>query len=170
MKKTLLSLFLLLSCLSSFSQSFLSDKIYFGGGGGFSGGTGYFIVNVSPQVGYKITEKYSAGVGLIYQYVRFTDLQESVSNYGYNIFNRYNFTNQFFGYAEYERLSFQLDIDNESRRGFDSVFIGAGFSNPLGGRASLNASVLYNILYGDGTDSPYQSPWVFRVGIGVGLF
>lgn len=168
--KNLFTLIFILAVCSGFSQNKLSDRIYFGGGGGLSAGTGIFIVSVTPQVGYKITQSYSAGVGITYQYVRFTDFDESISNYGWSVFNRYNITQQFFAYGEFERLSFQLDLDNTARQGFNSLFLGLGFSNQLGGRASFNTTVLYNVLYVEGEPSPYRSPWVVRAGIGVGIF
>ncbi len=167
------SIFSILLCLAFFavcSQNKLSDRIYFGGGGGFSGGNNIIIISLSPQVGYKVTENYSAGVGLTYQYVRFPDFDDSISNYGWSVFNRYNITQQFFGYAEFERLSFQQDLENTDRLGFNSLFFGVGFSNQIGRNSAFNTMVLYNVLYAEGEPSPYQSPWVVRAGVGIGIF
>lgn len=169
MKSLFISLFVLTSILG-FSQNRLSDRIYYGGGGGFSGGNQFAIISLSPQVGYKITPAYSAGVGVTYQYVRFTDAGQSISNYGWSIFNRLNVTQQFFAYSEFERLTFQLDLDNTQRQGFNSLFFGVGFSNPIGNNSAFSTSVLYNVLYVEGEPSPYRSPWVVRAGIGVGIF
>ena len=155
---------------AAFGQNKLADRIYYGGGGGFSAGTDFVNISLSPQVGYKITERYSAGIGLTYQYVRFTNIGESISNYGWSVFNRYNITEQFFGYGEFERLSFQQDFENTQRQGFNSLFFGLGFSNRIGGNAAFNTMVLYNVLYVENEPSPYRSPWVIRVGVGVGLF
>ena len=86
----------------------LSDKIYFGGGGGFSGGTQYLNLSVSPLVGYKFTEQFSAGLQITYQYTKFG--QATASNYGGGPFLRYNFSPKFFGYTQYEYLNFGLLI------------------------------------------------------------
>ena len=161
---------LLLGVLVANGQNKLSDRIYFGGGGGFSAGTNFTSISLSPQIGYKITPAYSAGVGVTYQYIRFPDFGESISNYGWSIFNRYNITQQFFGYAEFERLTFQQDLENTQRIGFNSLFFGLGFSNPVGSNSAFSTSVLYNVLYVEGEPSPYRSPWVIRAGIGVGIF
>ncbi len=168
--KFLTSIFLLLSASVAFSQNKLSDRIYYGGGGGFSAGTDFVNISISPQVGYKITDRYSAGIGLTYQYVRFTNIGETISNYGWSVFNRYNLTEQFFGYGEFERLSFQQDFENTNRLGFNSLFFGLGFSNRIGRNSAFNTMVLYNVLYVENEPSPYRSPWGIRVGIGVGLF
>lgn len=168
--KTLLISFLMLISIGGFSQNRLADRIYFGGGGGFSGGNQFVIISLSPQVGYKITPAYSAGVGVIYQYVRFTDAGQSISNYGWSIFNRYNITQQFFAYGEFERLTFQQSLDSSDRLGFNSLFFGLGFSNQIGSNSAFSTSVLYNVLYVEGEPSPYNSPWVVRAGIGIGIF
>jgi len=169
MRSFFIPLFFLIAFVAS-SQNKLSDRIFFGGGGGFSGGNDVVIISLSPQVGYKITQNYAAGIGVTYQHVRIRSLQESISNYGWSIFNRYSITEQFFGYGEFERLTFQQDVDNTNRLGINSLFFGLGFSNRLGGNSSFNTMVLYNVLYVEGEPSPYASPWVVRAGIGIGIF
>ena len=170
MMKSLLISLLLLGSGICYSQNRLSDRIYFGGGGGFSAGNNFTSISLAPQLGYKVTDRYSAGFGLIYQYVRVPDFDQSISNYGWSVFNRYNVTQQFFAYSEFERLTFQQDLDNTDRIGFNSLFFGIGFSNPVGGNSAFSTSVLYNVLYVEGEPSPYRSPWVVRAGIGIGIF
>ncbi|MEM6643756.1 MAG: hypothetical protein AAF616_12315 [Bacteroidota bacterium] len=159
----------LLLTFSTFGQNQLSDRIFYGGGGGFSGGNDIIVISVAPQIGCRVTERYAAGVGITYQYVRFRDFGQTLSNYGWSVFNRYNITQQFFGYGEFERLSFQLPSDNSDRLGFNSLFFGLGFANQLSRNSSFNTMVLYNVLYVEGEPSPYRSPWVIRVGVGVGI-
>lgn len=179
MKVSVLFLFLLVAvAYPSFAQyreppkgSQLSDRIYFGGGGGFSGGTQFLNLSISPLVGYKFTEEFSGGLQLSYQYIRFAGA--SASNYGGGPFLRYNFTEKIFGYTQYEYLNFGLIQVNSSnkpeRLDFNSWFIGLGYTEPLGGKVAFNIMALYNLLYADGINSPYQSPLQFRVGIVVGL-
>ena len=159
---------------SSFSQSKLGDKIYFGGGGGFSASSNQTNISVFPQVGYKITDRYSAGVGITYQYVKIKQpINTSLSNFGWSVFNRFNITNQFFAYAEFERLRFEFPVSPErtEKFSFNSLLFGGGYTEQLGGRASFSIMALYNVLY-DETDEirPYNSPWVIRAGVGIGLF
>ena len=65
--KSLLFSLSMFCAICSFSQNKLSDRIYFGGGGGFSAGTNFTSISLAPQVGYKITDRYSAGIGITYQ-------------------------------------------------------------------------------------------------------
>ena len=161
--------------ISSIGQGKFSDRIYFGGGFGLSTGSNGTNISLSPQVGYKITERYSAGVGITYQYVKFQGIETSLNNYGWSVFNRYNLTRQFFGYAEFENLQFEfftsVSPELTRRQGYNSFLIGAGYSESLAKRASFSVSVLYNVLY-DASDAiqPYDSPWVIRAGVGIGIF
>ena len=75
-------------------QNKLSDRIYFGGGGGFSASSNQTNISVFPQVGYKITDRYSAGIGITYQYVKVKQPSFTLSNFGWSVFNRFNITNQ----------------------------------------------------------------------------
>lgn len=157
-------------------QSKLSDKIYYGGGGGFSTSSNQTNISIFPQIGYKITDRYSAGVGISYQYVKIKrPIDTSLSNFGWSVFNRFNVTNQFFGYAEFERLTFEyftsFDPERTEKSAFNSLLIGAGYSEQIGGRASFNVMALYNVLYDESvTPRPYNSPWVLRAGLGIGVF
>jgi hypothetical protein len=145
------------------------DKFYFGGGGGFSGGTNYINLSLSPLVGYKITEAFSGGVQITYQYVKSGNYK--ISNYGGGPFLRYNVSEKLFAYTQYEYLNFgYYDLRGEIQRlGFDSWFVGLGYTEPIGKNLSFNIMALYNLLYSDGTNTPYQSPLVFRVGLVGGL-
>ncbi|MEQ9006880.1 MAG: hypothetical protein RLP12_03285 [Ekhidna sp.] len=107
--KSVISLFTVMLVFCSFGQDKFGDRIYFGGGGGFSSSSNQTNISLSPQVGYKITDRYSAGVGIIYQYVKIKQpIDVSLSNYGWSVFNRYQITQQFFGYAEFERLNYEF--------------------------------------------------------------
>ncbi len=170
------TLFAVLSLLTVHAQNSLTDRIYFGGGGSFSANSNQKNISVFPQIGYKITDNYSAGVGIIYQYVRIGNpINKSLSNYGWSIFNRYNIIQQFFAYAEFERLSFEYFTDRgfkqTTRDGYNSLLLGGGYAQRLGRRASFNIMALYNVFY-DGSDlnQPYGSPWVLRAGVSVGIF
>ncbi|MFT5640779.1 MAG: hypothetical protein ACI9A7_000877 [Cyclobacteriaceae bacterium] len=151
-------------------KSSFFDKIYVGGGGGFGGGTDFLNISVSPLVGYKFTEQFSAGLITSYQYVKFGDATSS--NYGGGPFTRYNVSEKFFAYAEYEYLNFAISPQGgvQERRSYTGLFTGIGYTEPIGDIMSINISALYNVLYGDGAGSPYNSPLLFRVGFVAGLF
>lgn len=150
------------------SDGFSADKLYFGGGGGFSGGNDFINVSVTPLVGYKFTEKFSSGVQITYQYVKIFDLQ--INNFGGGPFVRYNFSDKLFGYSEYEYLNFGFQSLGEiDRQSFNSLFVGVGYTEPIGKKAALNLMGLFNLLYSDGGNSPYRSPLVIRANVTFGL-
>lgn len=173
--KTILSLFFSVVILSASAQNKLADRIYFGGGFGFSANSNQTNLSLSPQVGYKITDRYSAGLGIIYQYVGIKQPDVSVNNYGWSVFNRFNVTEQFFAYSEFERLSFEyftsFTPERKERSAYNSLLIGGGYSEQLSRSSSFSVTALYNVLY-DVTDDPqpYNSPLVLRAGIGLGIF
>jgi len=172
-----ITFFLFMATVSGFTQNKLSDRIFFGGGGGFSASSNQTNISVFPQVGYRVFDNYIAGVGITYQYVRLgSPTNESLSHYGWSVFNRYNITQQFFAYGEFERLNFEYfeqgtSFELKERSGYSSLLLGGGFTNQIGANSGFSTTILYNVLY-DSNDpvQPYASPWVIRAGVGVGLF
>lgn len=127
------------------------------------------FVNVSPILGYMITQRWSAGIGVLVQYVndkRFLPALERW-DYGGSIFTRYAIFQPLFLHAEYEYLNYEFA---DQRYGYTSVLAGGGISQPIGKKASFNMVALYNFTY-DPTENPrpYNSPIVFRVGFTAGF-
>ena len=48
----------------------------------------------------------------------------------------------------------------------NSIFVGGGYRQPLGGRVAMDFLILFNL--NDSYNSPYSNP-IFRLGVGVGL-
>lgn len=168
------------SYYTSYAQKYVDessgfiDRLYFGGNFGLQFGT-FTHVEASPIVGYMINEKLSAGIGGIYQYFRVrggTRVGDYETNiYGGKLFGRYNFSQQLFGYTEYENIN--LDVIFNTPNGYElgrawvpAFFIGGGYFQPIGNRAGATVMALYNILY-DVSRSPYNSPFVLRVGFTI---
>lgn len=176
MRYILLSLIILNSFVANsqnFGRNSLSDKVYFGGGFGFNIGSAFTTVSLSPQVGYKITDPFSVGVGGIYQYTNYKILDFSLSHYGGSIFTRYIIGRKFFATAEYEYMTIEYPINTSftetEREGYSSMFIGGGYVEPLSRNVSFMITALYNLLYDPAGNSPYDSPFVFRAGFNVGF-
>ena len=116
-------------------------------------------------------------------------LNYSASVYGGRIFFRYylrslfdNFLGNVFAHTEYEYLYYTRPIKQDSRGNLtdgyslysqgkevmeiNSLFVGGGYSQPIGGRAFIDIMILFNL--NDSYNSPYSNP-VFRIGFGVGL-
>ena len=172
MKKLLLVLFLAGFTTAVYSQRTLNyrndespsfgQRVFFGGGVGFSGGNNVFSVQVNPIVGYMITSRWSAGIGVDYQYVKYNDIDFEDNLWGWQAFTRYNIK-MFFAQAEYNLVNYtQLYLDgSESRESVDRLLLGGGISQPLGARGAINMAALYDVMYEN--NGPFGSPWVFRI-------
>lgn len=148
------------------------EKFYFGGGMGLSLGTNRTNISASPLMGYKITERFSAGVGITYQYDSYKNVNLNLNHYGASVFTRFIITQQFFATTEYEYMTIEFpspDLKTTSRMGFDSFFVGGGFAQPLSKNASFVIIGLYNVMYDPAKVSPYNSPYIVRAGFAVGF-
>lgn len=146
------------------------DKLIIGGGlnGGISGD--YINVGIAPIVGYRLTNRFSAGVGLGYQYYKFPDYVDPYYKVYYgsmniiypSLWSRYFFYRNFFLSAtyEYDFISLKEPLDHfgnlnttKSNVTNSCVLVGVGMKMPLGGRVSFYAELIYDVL--QGTYSPY---------------
>lgn len=143
------------------------DRTYFGGNFSLQFGDITFI-DISPLMGYMLTEKLSAGVGATYQYTKydFSRFKFETNTYGGRVFGRYNFFPEFFGHAEVESLSFEFIDQNDAitREWVPGVFLGGGYFASFGrSRGGFQIMGLYNLAY-DEVKSPYNSPFIVRIG------
>lgn len=159
------------------------EKIFVGGG--FGAGFGdYTYINVSPIIGYRVTSRLSVGMRLMYQYTTFDyfDFQDQKTktyngnDFGIGGFARLTVYGPLYLQAEYEHLSYdELNyLGDKYRSSFDSYMAGGGLAQPLGQRAVLFMTAMYNFSYNNFNASnvyrvPYNSPWVFRVGVTAGF-
>lgn len=147
------------------------DRMYFGGGLGASFGD-ITSVYVSPLVGYMITNSLSAGIGITYQYYSDSRFDYQTNSYGARVFARQNLSFlklPLFLYTEYETMNFEVveprppDDFVLTRDWIPSLFFGGGFFQPFGRRGGFFILAMYNVIY-EADRSPYNDPWVFRVG------
>ena len=149
----------------------LKDKLYFGGYLNLSFGK-YTVIGAEPMVGYKITPKLSAGVKIRYDYIK--DKRYSTtyttSNYGGSVFTRYRIIPALYLHAEYALYNYELfyAFEESERKWIPFLFLGAGYSQRLGGNTWLNLQILFDVL--QNKNSPYNS-WepFYSVGVGVGF-
>jgi len=119
---------------------------------------------------------------------QFLDFSSNV--YGGRIYLRYylrsifnNWLGNLFAHAEYEYMTYQQPFQPDPRGYifdpggwpylpgknivfYNSVLVGAGYSQPIGGRVFMDMLILFNL--NDTYYSFYSNP-VFRIGVGVGL-
>lgn len=150
------------------------DKLYFGGNIALAFGTETQI-EVAPYVGYRFTPRWSAGIGGSYNYFKTSRYFGSFSTsiFGGNIFTKYTIVRDFpakgmsiFSHLEYEALSlekkyFREPFNENGRFIMHSVIAGGGLRQHLGGRASMELLILFNL--NPAKYSPYQTP-IIRVG------
>ena len=149
------------------------DRLYFGGNVTFAVGT-ITIIELTPLAGYRITPRWSAGLGVNYEYYKSSGQffgtyrlnAYSTSIYGGNVFTNYAFLKNFpaegislMVQAEYDALSLEKkyfqDYLSSGRFVLNSVFAGGGIRQKLGRRSSINLLVLWN--FNETQYSPYSS-------------
>lgn len=185
MKKTLFGAVLALAALSASAQTPVADpspspprpawrdKLYVGGGLGLSFGDVDYV-EVAPLVGYELNPRIALGGGAFYRWTSDDRYAPSVdtTDYGGSVFARIHIVPPIYAHVEYEFTDYEYaTVAGSSVRASESNFlVGAGFFQPTGGRGGFYASALYNLTY-DANDptSPYDSPWVYRVGFTIGF-
>ena len=147
-------------------KKYVPKKIVVGSGFGFQFGT-ITVIELSPEIGYKITDKLTAGVGFSYQYYkdsRYVPAYES-DIIGGSIFTRYYVYRDFFAHAEYQMLKYDYmdwSSGNKEEVTTDGVLIGGGYRQWIGKNIFSNLTMLFNI--NESLYYPYTSP-IFRVGV-----
>ena len=145
-----------------------TDRVFIGGNVGLQIGPSTYA-EFSPLVGYKITEEFHLGAGIVYQYYHFKtrsyDLETNV--YGGRAFGRYFFTDYLFGHAEYEYLNLERFDYKRRRVDVSSLLAGGGYIQRITANSGITAMVLYNFT--PSVYTPYASPVIFRIGFQAGL-
>ncbi|MGB3948679.1 MAG: hypothetical protein WBM13_11895 [Bacteroidia bacterium] len=144
------------------------DKLFWGGNFGLQFGTASFV-ELSPLVGYKVTPKFSLGVGVTYQYYSFKDrfYNFETNVFGGRVFSRYLFTDYLFAHAEYEYLNLEaFDFATPRRVDVTSILAGGGYVQRIGPNAAITGLLLYNFT--ESYYTPYTNP-IIRIGVNLGF-
>jgi len=148
------------------------ERIFFGGFLGLQLGT-QTAINISPQAGFLISNRLSAGFGATYQlyHDRFFGQSFTTHVYGYSVFGRFHILPRIFAHAEFEQLNLQYRdnrvLDQPGDRFWETnIFLGAGYRQPLSERVNLNIMLLYN--FNEQSQAYYQNP-IFRFGVDVAI-
>ena len=156
----------------------LKDRLWYGLGlqGNYqgSGFTSTFVLGLAPMVGYKFSERFSAGPrvsGTVAFYrARLIPNQVEKANpidWSVGVFARYRIAREFFAHVEYamqnEAFIFTdasgLVIDREVNNAF---YIGGGYSSPLSETVGLEISLNY---YLNQPIDDFRNPLNYRFGI-----
>lgn len=147
-------------------------NLFTGGNFGLQlGQSAYF--ELSPNIGYKVTERFRPGVGLNYQYWRQKDNaggKISQSIVGWRAFGSYTLLENIIGYSEYENLRIKFQNQNVY---VSNIWAGLGYRQWLGENSAIDMILLYNTLYNEGSQgirpALYGSPWNLKMGLIIGL-
>jgi hypothetical protein len=193
-KKTILFVALCAITIFAFAQDeepdekkekgFQKEKLFVGGNFGLTFGN-YTLINVSPQIGYRFSDFFAAGVGINLQYVSWKDEYSNGDNSktsqtvtGLNVFGRIypikNFMiqvqpeeNYLFGKQKYYQASTQTTFKNNTdAKIVPSLLLGGGLVIPSG-RGAFITSVFYDVLQKD--NSPYGNRPIVNFTYNVGL-
>ncbi len=149
-------------------------KWHFGGGAGMNFGT-YTQIMLAPQVAYSATEKILLGGGVTYIYnrVNYDQLYPgsgmgiySSSIYGGSLFNEIMLFRNIFSHVEYEALNldfYDLSVMDYQRTWFNSVYLGGGIRQQVGGSGFIQLILLYDVI--EKSYYPFGSRLVPRVSI-----
>ncbi|GEM_PF-2332806 len=152
-------------------ESPLMQKLYFGCNlaAQFYGQAGYniFYYDLSPHVGYKIADKFSAGLQILYNNTIETGggFTASYSVIGGGAFARYLILKWLFLQVEYDVLTTPPNSYFGQKRNIsDEKIGGVGFKRNITNKFSYYISILYD--FAAEPQSPYYyNPIIYRVGI-----
>lgn len=146
------------------------QRLIFGGNLGLQFGS-YTFVDVSPLVGYKVTDQLIMGLGATYIYYSVDDFpyKYSTNIFGGRAFTKYYLMENLFAHVEYEVLNMEV-LDDLTyklvRTNIPSLFVGGGYRQMMGERSAFELLLLYNVM--EERNSPYQNP-IVRAGFVFGF-
>ena len=140
-------------------------KVFFGGNIGLQFGN-ITIVDISPRIGYKFTERISSGIGGTYQYLNYPYYNFTTNIYGGRVFAQAKITELIFAYGEYELLSVERFDILGGRIAVENIYGGLGLRQPIGPRSSYFIMALWN--FNQSRYSLYSNPLI-RMGFNIGF-
>ena len=134
------------------------DRIVIGGNLGASFGT-FTFVQIAPQVGYRVTEKWTTGVGANYMYFS-SPGYVGQAIYGGSVWSNYVITGGLFATTTYEVLNRNVYEPplGLHRRNVNVWLVGAGYYSGGESGLGIGIQILYDLI-GDPW-SPYQNPQI----------
>lgn len=156
------------------------QRIFIGGDFGMTFGTNTYI-NISPYVGYRITNRLSAGLGPIYIYERYKYYDIKTSTYGGKAIMSFivlkdigqnlniglgnimlHTENEILNIEKiYFDYNIQRYVNTQERVWIDNWLIGAGLNQSFGSRGGINLYILWDLTQNQ--YSPYSNP-VVKIG------
>ena len=189
-KKLCVLLLFVFFAFSASAQPSFRDRLFLGGSFGLAIGQ-YTDIEISPHVGYYITPRWAAGIGMTYEYynnkyhweytvpgspyIQYERFETHI--WGARLFTNYVIVNnvndwiplglnfRIFAHAEYEVLSYEkgfFDYGASGRQLQNSILVGGGLRFPMGRRSSMNLTLLWNL--NSAMNSVYGNGPILRFG------
>jgi hypothetical protein len=152
-------------------KGFDANKLIFGGGLGFGMGSGVLSFGISPIIGYRITDRFAAGISLGYQYYRVTDFWGVYNQRNNGQLEFYNLNQSMFSGGVWARYivwdniflhsEFEYNITRYKAYQSDNVLgvrketittsvpcllLGGGYRQPVADNLSFVIVALYDVL------------------------
>jgi hypothetical protein len=142
----------------------LSERLVYGGNFSLNVGT-VTLIQVAPQIGLKLKENWTAGVGGNFIYFQQTGYRANVIK-GASLWSRYFVSDNLFLYTEGENINREIYDPRKGyyNRNIPVWFVGGGYYNGSRDGFGMSVMLLYDLI--DNIYSPYINP-VIRVS---GLF
>ena len=185
MKINFLILLLALLSFQTFAQDFIAEeedekkvdkptfweRTYWGGEFGLMFGNSTSIV-ISPEMGYLITNNFSVGGGIIYEYYSNNQYNFETTIYGGKAFSRFFVWQDLYVMGILEVVSLETVYydyahrypSSQNRFVFASPLIGVGYMQRFSNKGGVGISLLFNL--NDDMNSPYygRAMPIIRVG------
>lgn len=152
------------------------SRMYAGGWLGASSSSNVDRIEAAPEIGFQVTPKIQLGGSLVYRYRNDKRFEPDLTStdLGGSLFGRYFVYAPFFLHLGVEHLSWEYydpfqDDFTKIDANHTGVLIGPGFALSMGPRAATYFAFLYDVNYDSNGPNPYDEPWVFRIGFGIGL-
>ena len=150
------SVFLISSTVNA-QSAFDVKKLELGGSFGLAFGKYSTSVKVAPQIGYRFTNMFSAGLGIGYTYYGYDQMDENYA--GMNFYARLRPWRYFMIQAQPEFYRTWGTFKSE----FVPCFlIGAGVILPIGNLGGISLSLSYDLIQNN--RSPYSDELIYSIG------
>ncbi|NNC83267.1 MAG: hypothetical protein HKN79_06795 [Flavobacteriales bacterium] len=146
------------------------DRLVFGGDVVLSFSNNFTAIGGTPLIGYKVSDRYVAGLG--YTYIYQGNSNVSINYHGPRVFNRFYPLPELFAHAEFEHLTIKERVkvsngeDLEFKTSFPALLVGGGYRQRIADRVYISFMALYDVI--EDPDSFYNGI-VIRGGVGVGF-
>lgn len=173
-------------------KGFHWNKLVVSGSFGFGAGNGETYFGIAPLVGYRLTDKFAAGIGLGYQYTKInnyialTDVNNVTKYYDYkanmispSVWVRYNIMPWLVAQVQYEHNFINFTDYGFASNGSGAIeatkthvtapclLLGVGYRRPVGEHSSFSIMLLYDAIQNQ--YSPYPNSIFPQIGFTIGL-